>query len=178
VEPRDMGPAFAAFIQERFKWSTTQMHGLRKTTAKPIPAPTEHHGRGEAKCGGSGETRFRKPGGGGAIRQAHGMVVQEGARHGSRHQQPGTPFQNGRIPASWEKSAVALTRPCTASFSRGLRPKPDLHWSRAGSCANYASGTWIAVSAGQSARYPTVKYITVEQPTNLCFTMPLSKHEL
>jgi hypothetical protein len=81
-------------------------------------------------------------------------LFKRGARRGSYHQQPGTPFQNGRIHASWERSAVALTLPCTASFSRGLHPKPDLHWSRAGSCANYASGTWIAVSPGQSGKVP------------------------
>jgi hypothetical protein len=119
VEPRDMGPAFAAFVQEHFEWSTTQMQGLRKTTAKPIPAPVEHHRGGEAKYGRSGEARFRKPSGGGPLGTLTPWWYGKVARPGSRHQLLGTLPQNGHILASRARSAVALTHLCIARSSRG-----------------------------------------------------------
>ncbi len=79
VQPEDLGPAFAAFLQERFEWSTGQVHGLRKTTTKPLLASSENRGKSEKKYSGSGETKFKKPGGGGPFRQAQAMVVQEGS---------------------------------------------------------------------------------------------------
>jgi hypothetical protein len=88
VQPEDLGPAFAAFLQERFEWSTDQMHGLRKTTTKPLLASSENRGKSDTKYGGSSETKFKKPGGGGPFRQAHAKVVQEGSPGAARFPPP------------------------------------------------------------------------------------------
>jgi hypothetical protein len=112
VQPEDLGPAFVAFLQERFEWSTDQMCGLRKSTTKPLPTTSESRGRGDAKHGGSSETKFKKPSGGGPFRQAHAMVVQEGSSGATRFPPPAV-WDHTALwahPASWERSAVALTR--------------------------------------------------------------------
>jgi hypothetical protein len=101
VQPEDLGPAFVAFLQERFEWSTDQMCGLRKTTTKPLPTTSESRGRSDAKHGGSSETKFKKPSGGGPFRQAHAMVVQEGNSGATRFPPP----------AVWDHTAL-WAHPC------------------------------------------------------------------
>jgi hypothetical protein len=101
VQPEDLGPAFVAFLQERFEWSTDQMCGLRKSTTKPLSTTSESRGRSDAKHGGSGETKFKKPSGGGPFRQAHAMVVQEGSSGATRFPPP----------AVWDHTAV-WAHPC------------------------------------------------------------------
>ncbi len=81
--------------------STDQMCGLRKTTTKPLPTSSESRGRSDAKHGGSSETKFKKPSGGGPFRQAHAMVVQEGNSGATRFPPP----------AVWDHTAL-WAHPC------------------------------------------------------------------
>jgi hypothetical protein len=41
VHQEDLGPVFAAFVQERVEWFTDQACGSRNTTSKPTPSPID-----------------------------------------------------------------------------------------------------------------------------------------
>jgi hypothetical protein len=74
--------------------------GLRKTTAKAIPVPVEHHRGSKAKYGRSGEAKFSRTGGGGVLAKPTQWWFGKEAQCGSPHQPHGTLPQSGHIPVS------------------------------------------------------------------------------
>jgi hypothetical protein len=128
IQPEDLGPAFVAFLQERFEWSTDQMHGLRKTTAKPLLPSSENRGKSDTKYGGSSETKFKKPGGGGPFRQAHTMVVQEGSPGAARFPPPTVwdPIAQWTYPCIMGKDCSGAHSPAFCQKFKRLTPKARL----------------------------------------------------
>jgi hypothetical protein len=70
VHQEDLGPVFAAFVQERVEWFTDQACGSRNTASKPTPSPTD------ATKSGSGGGKHGK--GKGTRKNANAVPVQGG----------------------------------------------------------------------------------------------------
>jgi hypothetical protein len=102
VATRNLGVAFAAFLEERLDWSNTQLRRRRKATAKPTPAPTDHQrgGGGEGKYGRMVKRNSADQVVPGQLAKPMQWWFGKEVRCGSHHQPHGTLPQSGRIPGS------------------------------------------------------------------------------
>jgi hypothetical protein len=101
------------------------MHGLRKTTTKPLLASSENRGKSDMKYGRSSEAKFKKPGGGGPFHQAHAMVVQEGSPGAVRFPPPTVwdPIAQWTHPCIMGKECSGSHSPASCQKFKRLTPK-------------------------------------------------------
>jgi len=71
VHQEDLGPVFAAFVQERVEWFTDQACGSRNTASKPTPSPIDATRSGSVggKHGKGKGSKKERPHGAGTRRQ-------------------------------------------------------------------------------------------------------------